>query len=201
VTSKPNYVELGNVQSFAWNICDTYKGLALEDIKQAQHQARLPYAVCALNVCGDLNIGVMMRNSVIMGAAEFIIVGRRQYDRRSTVGAQNYIPVHRVDGMLDDSTVDPVVVLNVIEELNYTPVFVEQGGTDVRHYNFAKHHNRPFCLVFGNEGNGIPNNLLMHGDTISVRQRGVLRSLNVSSTSAIVLDHVVDYFESVGYST
>lgn len=187
-----NYIKQAQAESNAWNIADEFKGMALEDIQTIQRSRTLPYAVCALNVCGDLNIGTMLRSSVIMGAERFFIIGRRQYDRRSTVGAQNYIDLVRVDGMIDEQTVDSCTVLRTLQEYNYTPVFVEQGGRDIRDYNFKKYDDSKPCFVFGNEGSGIPTDLLLHGDTISVRQVGVMRSLNVSSTCAIVLDRVVE---------
>lgn len=149
----------------------------------------LPFAVCIVNVTGDLNTGIIVRTASLMGAECVIVAGRRIYDKRSTVGAQNYIPVHRVDCLVDETTVDYDAVERTITQLGYTPVCVEHGGTLVRKFDFRS-VDRP-CLIFGNEGFGLPEEFTSRHRCVSIPQRGVLRSFNVSSAAAIVIDETV----------
>ena len=81
---------------------------------------------------------------------------------------------------------------------NWTPVFVEQGGIDIR----TVHWPRPDCsasparplLVMGNESSGIPRDFM---DTVmrenkdaikvSIPQWSVLRSMNVAMAAGIAM--------------
>jgi tRNA G18 (ribose-2'-O)-methylase SpoU len=61
---------------------------------------------------------------------------------------------------------------------------LEQGGADLRKFDF-RNTPRPPCLVFGNEGYGLPDSFIGNDQRISIAQRGVARSLNVSAAAAI----------------
>ena len=173
------------------NVRDDLKHHTVADIVDVQSDASLPYAVCALNITGDLNVGMMMRSACILGAEQFIIYGLRRYDRRSTVGVQNYIPVLRVEGREDETTLDPVKFHVLMEELGYFPVFVEQGGTPLHEMDWS-FTDKKICLVFGNEGDGIPTEFTTGNQVVSVPQRGVTRSFNVSAAAAIVAHDLVN---------
>lgn len=182
-----NIVE--NNKSNHWNIRDDLKGLPLEEIKAINNADRLPYAVCALNITGDLNIGIMLRTACLLGASEFFIIGRRQYDKRSTVGAQHFMKVHRYDGMVDDVTIDSQYVLTILHSRGFTPISIECGGTDIMEVNFNM-IKKP-CLIVGNEGFGVPDEITNQTQIVSIPQLGVLRSLNVSSAASIAMHQVM----------
>jgi tRNA G18 (ribose-2'-O)-methylase SpoU len=74
-----------------WNVHDDLKDKTLPELQKICKNDQLPFAVCALNVTGDLNLGMMMRTASLFGAERFIIYGRHNYDSRTTVGAQNYL--------------------------------------------------------------------------------------------------------------
>ena len=181
-----------------WNIHDELKGLSLEEIQKVQEKYTLPYAVCALNLTGDLNIGMMARTACLHGAREFIIFGRRKYDKRSTVGAQNYMPITRVDGFTDGTTDFDVDKFDALmTEKQYYPIAIEQGGHPIDMLNMGdwteligcEALDPPYpCLVFGNENEGIPEAILNEcATTLTLTQRGVLRSMNVSAAAAIAM--------------
>lgn len=181
-----------------WNIHDELKGLSLAEIQAIQKKYTLPYAVCALNLTGDLNIGMMARTACLHGAREFIIFGRRKYDKRSTVGAQNYMPITRVDGFTDGTTDFDVDKFDALmTEKEYYPIAIEQGGHDIDMLNAGDWAeligcdalDPPYpCLVFGNENEGIPESIINEcACTLTLSQRGVLRSLNVSAAAAIAI--------------
>lgn len=179
-----------------WNVHDRYKNRNIDELVLAQMQATLPFAVCVLNLTGDLNVGMIVRTACTMGAQDVILFGRRKYDKRSTVGAQNYIPVVRIDGFLEDGqTLDLVGFREAMVDRGYLPIFVEQGGTPIEtidwesflgHAGWAVDPPTP-CLVFGNESNGIPIEMMLGELVVSIHQRGVLRSLNVSAAAAIAI--------------
>lgn len=179
-----------------WNVRDEYKGKSLEELKQICANDSLPFAVCAVNITGDLNLGIMMRTACLMGAERFIIYGKHSYDRRSTVGAHNYIDIVKA-GSIDRGgslEVDWSKFDITLRQFDYVPVCMETNCQLLSEYNPIKDLNdyglKP-CLVFGNEGIGLPDAITCGAKHIySIPQRGVLRSLNVCSAASIAIEYV-----------
>jgi tRNA G18 (ribose-2'-O)-methylase SpoU len=87
------------------------------------------------------------------------------------------------------------------------PIFCEHGGDNVFTINWkdiiGKIIENGFepCIVMGNEGNGIPEVILMqvtplNGHLVSIPQKGVIRSFNVSSAFSIISSQMVN---SIGW--
>lgn len=186
-----------DIASQAWNVQDQYKGLSLDDLRAISDQARLPYAVCAINITGDLNIGMMLRSACLMGAERFIIYGRKKFDKRTTVGAQNYIDVVSIDAKESTHSIELNYdnFFTTMSEYGYAPVFFDTGGTPLDEFCFVDTwlDTKP-CLVFGNEGMGLPVELTKGREIVSIPQRGVMRSLNVSSAASIVMYEAMKAF-------
>jgi tRNA G18 (ribose-2'-O)-methylase SpoU len=188
----PNYKEIREAASHnTWNVADQYKSIDnIADIRRAQQAATLPFAVCVVNVMGDLNVGSIIRTACIFGAERVIIFGRRNYDKRSTVGALNYIDIRRWDCPLDDPEARTLYD-QVLAYHGYYPVFVEQDprSIDVTNYN-VRCGGKP-CLTYGCEATGFPVDFVHdNDDCIIVPQRGVLRSLNVAAAAAITIHEI-----------
>lgn len=181
--------------SNTFNVRDDLKELELEEIQKISKDNALPFAVAALNVDGDLNLGTMIRNAVIFGAERFFIFGRRKYDKRSTVGAHNYIDITKMDLDIDDLTKESIdAFYSALHTRSYTPIFIEVEGENFRTLDFSvrRTYLRP-CFVFGSEHGGIPDDLIQpHSQVASIPQHGVLRSLNVSSASSIIMHKVYE---------
>lgn len=198
MTKKIDYQKLGNDDVAAaisnLNVHNHLKGMSVKKLRELCDQDRLPFAVCILNVTGELNVGTIIRNALLSGAKQVAIIGRRKYDKRGTVGSQNYIEVERLDGLNDDGlTINPKIFWDWMGEHSYRPVFVEQGGTPLNKVDWwnwvlSMQPLHP-CLVFGNENRGVQDDLLYdrRGRIVSIPQRGVIRSFNVASASAIVM--------------
>lgn len=180
-----------DLTSREWNVLDHLQGLPLEELQLRQKTRSLPYAVCIANVTGDLNVGNILRSAVCFGAEKFFIIGRRKFDRRGAVGAQNYIDVHRIDAMTEDETLDADIFFDVLTEQGYTPYAVETDGIPMENVHW-EYVNKP-CLIFGNEGIGVPENILSalpELQKISIQQIGIIRSLNVSVAAGIVMSYI-----------
>ncbi len=194
-----DYQKLGNEDVAAslssLNVHDHLKGKSVEELRELCDKDRLPFAVCILNVTGELNTGTIIRNALLTGAEKVALIGRRKYDKRGAVGSQNYIEIERIDALKEDGlTIDEEVFWDWLREgQGYKPFFVEQGGTplsDIDWYNWVMSIQplRP-CLVFGNENRGIQDDILndRRGRIVSIPQKGVIRSYNVASASGIVM--------------
>lgn len=184
-----------------WNVRDQYKTYNLDELREVCRQDQLPFAVCALNITGDLNVGVMLRSASLFGAEKFFILGRRKYDKRTTVGAQNYIDLERITCLKDQVTIDGDAAIDVIEDAGYAPVAVEgpnpyRTPVDVRKVDWKSWTKNKPCLIFGNEGDGIPETILKRVDhVVSIKQRGVLRSFNVSTSAGVVMYEIASQLD------
>lgn len=180
------------------NVRDEYKGMTADQLHEVWSTATNPFAVCVLNCTGSLNIGMIARSASLFGAEEVLVFGRRKFDSRSLVGANNYMKINKYYGFCDDSSDElDLAKFKLMLGTRYIPLFIEGPGyrmlNDINWSHlqtYSKNIDEKFVLVFGNEGDGIPKNFIEHygtGHCISIPQQGVLRSLNVSAAAAIVL--------------
>ena len=101
--------------------------------------------------------------------------------------------------------IDDSVFLEMINrDENYFPIYVETGGenlNDIIWKNLLKKSEGQYykpLLIFGNEGRGIGENIfnlrdkLKRSAVVSIPMRGVLRSLNVSASVAMVTWDMVE---------
>lgn len=175
----------------AFNVCDEFQHLPVEELKAIADTRRLPYAVALANITGDLNTGVIVRSACVLGAEQVFLFGRRKYDRRSTVGAHNYIDVIPYAATSDDGeTFDWEFVMHTIRVNGYTPVLIEQNGVPLYHLH-PKNIPTPICLVFGAEQTGIPYEVCRDELCFTIPQPGIVRSLNVSSAASIAMWHTM----------
>jgi tRNA G18 (ribose-2'-O)-methylase SpoU len=187
------------------NVHDEYKTLTIQERRTVCDRESYPYEVAVINVTGELNVGNIIRSASLCGARKVHILGRRKYDKRGTVGAENYIEVVRENFILDDDPLelDIVGIVNYFQVNKLFPIFVEQYD-DIR-VNYEPHivtdvlnYGQTPVFVFGNENRGIPKQLIdsFYGAPVvyQLHQRGVLRSFNVGSAAAIILYDVLQSF-------
>lgn len=212
------------VDCSAYNVRDDLKSKSMEEVKRIQEENTRDFCCMALNTIGSLNTGTLIRTAVIYGAREFFVIGRRRFDARATVGAQNYIKLHRIDALapdVEDTSVvfDTTAIRNVCKVHNLYPVFVEltENSMALPSNNVAEFWAdirdnagilRP-CLVFGNESHGIPSSVLSafpNAPVVHIEQFSVMRSLNVSVAAGVVLnslrstwDEATSILDSHGY--
>lgn len=181
-----------------FNVHDHFKDLTVDELRIENMKSRLPFAVCAWNIDGNLNIGMMIRTACNLGAERFVVIGRRHYDKRSCVGSNHYYPITVVNGYdVNADVYDPVPFWNTMAEYGYTPVFLETWGESLSGSNFdissfASTGLKP-CLVFGSEGKGLPPDVVNdpRARVFSIPQAGVIRSFNVSAAAAIAMWELV----------
>ena len=179
-----------------WNVHDHLKNMSVEEINEWCEPHRLSFSVCLLSITGDLNIGVMIRTAHNLGASSVITIGRRIYDKRSTVGSHNYIPLHRINGFLPNSCeIDVNIFSKTMKDFGLFPIFIETGGEDLGTFSWKDKLSKTSltpCFVFGSEGEGISDDILSTKEEfrsfiVGIPQRGAIRSFNVSAAGAIVL--------------
>ena len=168
-----------------YNVHTPLQGLPVETVKKISEKMALPLVLMMYNLNGDMNIGMSVRSAVIYGCSDVYIVGKKRYDRRPEVGAKNYIKFHRY----------PSITPSFFVEQKLVPIFVEQGGTLLEDFSFKPYlpdklvEGWKICLIVGSESYGIPMETFkeLKAPIVTISQYGVMRSLNVSVATGIVL--------------
>jgi tRNA G18 (ribose-2'-O)-methylase SpoU len=183
------------------NVPDDLKHLSVTELQQITSNRTFPFRVMLLNVMGDMNVSTVIRSAHLMGAESCVVFGRRKIDNRGLVGAANYTPVEKIWAVNEDLTLQTDAFVQYCAQHAVMPVFVEQGGHNVFEYDWQQLHitctqlNRKIMLVLGTERDGIPPEILEAGarlgPVVSIPQRGVLRSHNLSMAFAIVASQMI----------
>jgi len=79
-------------------------------------------------------------------------------------------------------------VLTRVKADGYVVVIIEQTTESIPLQQFVPEPGRKYCLVFGNEVNGVSDEAIAHGDVaLEIPQSGTKHSLNVSVCLGIVV--------------
>jgi len=166
-----------------FNVLETFKNMSVDEIKL--HQPKMGFAFCAINILGDTNLGMLLRSAVLFGADKFFIAGRKRYDKRTTVGAENYIDIENIPSYnIETDFTDYDLIFNTIRQQGYSVVCCENGGNNINNF---KCDTKP-CFIVGSEGYGIPKEVLNKADAfVQIEQFGVMRSFNVAVAGSIIM--------------
>ena len=179
------------------NVPDALKHLSVAELQQITSDRTFPFWVMMFNVLGDMNVATTIRSAHLMGAEKCVVFGRRKIDNRGLVGAANYTPVEKVWAVDEDLHLQVDVFVKYCEDNSLVPVFLEQGGENVFDVDWKLMHltqvhvGKKIMLVLGTEREGIPADIIeagqqLGGCVVSIPQRGVIRSHNLSMAFAIV---------------
>ena len=163
------------------NVIDRYKNWPTESIKRDLQRTANPFAVCMEHWQGDFNISTLIRNANAFNAKKVYYLGKKRFDRRGTVGTHHYVDLSYL-GVSHSSLVDLKKEYTIVAIDNNTPNTHKLG-------NFCwQSLEKPPLIVFGEEGAGLTDETLEIADyCIEIPQYGSVRSLNVGTSSGIVM--------------
>ncbi len=162
---------------------------------------KIPVSILLYNLSGEINIGMIIRTACVMGCSKVYLIGRKKYDKRTSVGAEHYIDIEfiteGVRGADHNRTIQEFDLLSFCKDKNIHPILVEQGGQNIEDFSFYEYirGGKHPCFVFGSESDGLPKTVLSQGlERISIPQLGAMRSLNVSTSASIIIyDYIRKY--------
>lgn len=164
------------------NVIDKYKEWQVDLIKEEVQKNAFPYAALMENWGSDYNLSTLIRNANAFGAKEvFYLKEKKKWDPRGAVGTHHYTNVQHLSSYEE------------VEELKkrYKFVAIENGlsaASTLANYEWKA----DTLLVFGEEGNGLSKQMLaMCEDIVYIPQYGSVRSLNVGTTSGIIMNDLV----------
>jgi len=162
---------------------DELNRLSTEAFKKSE---KLPLVVVLDNVRSMHNVGSVFRTADAFRCEKIILSGitgtpPHREITKTAIGAEKTVEWH-----YEPTTVEAVKSL---KKAGYRIIAVEQTSESEQLNNFNAIHE-PVAVIFGNEIDGVSNEVLKFCDTcIEIPQAGTKHSLNVSVAAGIVLWH------------
>jgi len=165
------------------NVVDHYKNIETELIKGDLDKNRSNLVLIAENWGYDFNLATLIRNSNAFLAKCVYIVGRKQFDRRGSVGTYKYEHLIFSDNLAE--------VVYGLKKEGYTVVVMDniEGAKSIENFEWPVKS----AIIFGQESIGVsPEALEMADHVVYIPQLGSVRSLNVATASGIsIYDYMV----------
>lgn len=159
------------------NLIDEYKGMSNDQIFDELEKKRNSLEVAIENVEHDFNIGTIVRNANSFNVSKIHIIGRKKYNRRGAMCTDKYLEIIHHENLES--------FLNT--QVNREIVAIENNVSRAKPLN-EKKFVRNTTFVFGSEGNGITEELLMKANDVRfIESFGSTRSVNVGVASGIAM--------------
>jgi tRNA G18 (ribose-2'-O)-methylase SpoU len=160
------------------NLLDHLKGRTHEDIITELDTNGVTLEIACENTLRDFNMGSIVRTANAFGVRRVHIIGRRQWNKRGAMATKKYLHVYH-HPTIDDFKKD-------LESRNVHIFAIENNRTSQSLTETSFPQNS--CLVFGQEGPGISDELLAVAESVvHIDQYGSTRSMNVGHAAAIAM--------------
>jgi tRNA G18 (ribose-2'-O)-methylase SpoU len=135
------------------------------------------------HINGDFNLGTVVRNANFFGFEKvYYIGGKKQIDRRSTVGTHHYTPMEYYK-----TEEEFFAAISGV----YTPVAVENNIKFTMEPYYSYSYPERTVLMFGEEQAGLSESILNKcRGVVTIPSDGSVRSLNVGTASGILMGHL-----------
>jgi len=174
------------------NIIDSLKEYSIPDIAKYCHSNSIPASVAMVNIGGDFNLSTMVRNANFFGFRSVHYIGKKKWDKRGSVGTHHYTPMYFHKD--EQSFITQCSGRTIVAIENNIPEYSHKTH-NLFHYEFDNLVEPIF--LFGEENRGLSDFILDRGDIIlSIPNYGSVRSLNVGTTSGIVMGIYRNFVES-----
>jgi len=174
------------------NVIDRYKNWSTESIRRDLQRTANPFAVCMEHWQGDFNISTLIRNANAFNAEKVYYLGKKKYDRRGTVGTHHYVDLVFLAGGVSE-------LVDLKNQYTFVAIDNNMSNTaQLQNFNWNK-LEKPPLFFFGEEGVGLTDTILNLAEySIEIPQYGSVRSLNVGTSSGIVMyDYVLSLKNSI----
>ena len=165
------------------NVLDHLKDLTVPEIREHCVSRTTDSSVGMINIGGDFNLSTMVRNANFFGFRDVHYVGKKKWDKRGSVGTYHYTPMYNYTD--ESSFISQCVGRTIIGVENNIPRYSHKT-VNLFHYDFD--NNVEPIFLFGEENRGLSDFILDRCDIIiTIHNYGSVRSLNVGTTSGIVM--------------
>jgi 23S rRNA (guanosine2251-2'-O)-methyltransferase len=155
--------------------------ISVDDFKTAD---KLPVVILLDNIRSLHNVGSAFRTADAFRIEKIYLTGitgippHREIEKTALGATQSVAWVHEEN---------PANAVTSLKKEGYTIIIIEQTTQSRKLHEFKVDPGKKFCLVFGNEVNGVSEEALILGDeSIEIPQYGTKHSLNISVCLGIV---------------
>ena len=156
--------------------------LSIEEFKVSE---KFPYIIILDNIRSLNNVGSFFRTADAFRASKMILGGYTPHPphreiTRSALGAELSVDWEKKE--------DLISYITAIKSEGYEVFAIEQASGSIMLQNFTPDYNKPCAFVFGNEVEGVSNDIIAVCDAcLEIPQYGTKHSLNVAISAGIVL--------------
>ena len=156
--------------------------ISVDSFKQA---TKIPVAILLDNVRSLHNVGSTFRTADSFRVEKIYLTGITGTPPHREIHKTALGATESVDWEYAES---PATVVAQLKEQGYKIIIIEQTNESVSLHSFIPFPNEKYCLVFGNEVNGVSDDVLNQGDiAVEIPQVGTKHSLNISVCLGIVV--------------
>lgn len=166
------------------------KKLKLEElgrisVTEFKEVEKLPVSIVLDNIRSLHNVGSAFRTSDAFRIEKIYLTGitgtpPHREIQKSALGATESVAWEYVQS--------PATAVQKLKALGYTIVIIEQTTESTPLHEFTLEPRKKYCLVFGNEVDGVSEEVIALGDkALEIPQSGTKHSLNISVCLGIVV--------------
>ena len=151
---------------------------------------RLPFYCLAENIRSLYNVGSIFRTSDAVLLKCLYLTGYTGYPPRKEI---DKTALGAVDSVQWKHKTDPIEAALELREQNIPLIALEHTTNSVPYTDYT--FSFPFCLIVGNEVEGISEPLLKYTDaSVEIPMLGLKQSLNVSVAYGVVMFHALNVY-------
>jgi tRNA G18 (ribose-2'-O)-methylase SpoU len=155
--------------------------ISIDEFKTAE---KLPVIILLDNIRSLHNVGSAFRTADAFRIEKIWLTGitgtpPHREIQKSALGATESVPWEYHE--------QPSVIVKNLKDAGYTIIIIEQTSQSIPLQKFDPHSAAKYVLVFGNEVNGVSDDVISLGDfSLEIPQAGTKHSLNISVCLGIV---------------
>jgi tRNA G18 (ribose-2'-O)-methylase SpoU len=181
---------LDNWSFWKRNVVDKYKSMTVENIRGDLKKTANPLAVCMEHWNGDFNISTLIRNANAFNVEKVYYLGKKKIDKRGCVGTHHYTDICHLGK-------DVCELISLKDKYTFIAIDNNIPGTHKLHEFDWNMLEKPPLMLFGEEGSGLTHETLKLADyRIEIEQYGSVRSLNVGTSSGLLMYDFVRFLKS-----
>lgn len=156
--------------------------ISVDEFKEA---GKLPLCIVLDNIRSLHNVGAAFRTADAFRIEKIYLTGITGTPPHREIHKTALGATESVDWQYDEH---PAHTVKKLKDEGYTILIVEQTTESIPLQNFQPSPDVKYCLVFGNEVNGVSEEVILHGDiALEIPQSGTKHSLNISICLGIVV--------------
>lgn len=158
--------------------------LSRPTVEEFREREKIPVCILLENVRSLHNVGSAFRTADAFSVEKIVLAGitgrpPHREIQKTALGA--------TESVAWEYAADAVQAVLRLKEEGYTIIAVEQTTGSIALHSFIAGPGARYCLIFGNEVDGISEAVISHADlAIEVPQAGIKHSLNISVCVGVV---------------